>query len=580
MKERWSYATGSTYHRISLRSTAFAGRAETAADARAEPERTVGRDRPEPLGLGAGRMTIVAASRLARGRPRAPDLLLQLLEEGCDVDVAVRRNPCKLAIFCALIGHRRIVPGTPGAGYAPPMRVGISLLTLVPGEVGGAETYARGLCRGLAEVGTLEYTVFTPPAAPGAGEGLPEMPVPEYRVARSMPERALAMALAAARPGRIRRRLEDVDVLHYALTVAVPKVDAPSVVTLFDLQHLDLPELFSRAERAYRRFAYEGSARNADAVVVNSQFVRRSVIERLGVPPERIHTIPLGIDHDRFTPGGPRSASHSSSTRPVRGRTRTTRDSSRPSRSCARSGPSSSSCSPVAATKGGPCRPALSFEATSSARSCVSLYRRAACLVFPSLYEGFGQPPLEAMACGCPVAASNIPAIAEACGDAAALFDPNDAEDIAAVVAGVLDAPARFVRGRPGASATASPGRRRPAGTRPSTARSRPRPSQTLREPTAPARRGTYGRCAPSESGRRAGSPSRPTRRALRSPARGRTRTPRGSSGSARSAASPLASSSDGCAEATTGVPLAIASTTGMPKPSNREGKANAAAPR
>ena len=125
--------------------------------------------------------------------------------------------------------------------------VGISLLTLVPGEVGGSETYARGLCRGLAEVGTLEYTVFTPPAAPGAGEGLREVPVPEYRVARSMRERALAMALAGARPGRIRRRLEDVDVLHYALTVAVPKVDAPSVVTLFDLQHLDLPELFSRA---------------------------------------------------------------------------------------------------------------------------------------------------------------------------------------------------------------------------------------------------------------------------------------------------------------------------------------------
>ena len=49
------------------------------------------------------------------------------------------------------------------------------------------------------------------------------------------------------------------------------------------------------------------------------------------------------------------------------------------------------------------------------------------------------------MACGCPVAASNIPAIAEACGDAAALFDPNDPEDIAAVVAGVLDAPERFV---------------------------------------------------------------------------------------------------------------------------------------
>ena len=74
------------------------------------------------------------------------------------------------------------------------MRVGISLLTLVPGEVGGAETSARGLCRGLAEVGTLDYAAFTPPAAPGAGEGLPEVPVPEYRLARSVPERAFAMA--------------------------------------------------------------------------------------------------------------------------------------------------------------------------------------------------------------------------------------------------------------------------------------------------------------------------------------------------------------------------------------------------
>ena len=87
------------------------GRAEPTANSRAEPERTVGRHRPEPLGLGTGGMAIVAASRLARSSARAPDLLLQLLEEGCDIDVAVRRNPCKLAIFCALIGHRRIVPG-------------------------------------------------------------------------------------------------------------------------------------------------------------------------------------------------------------------------------------------------------------------------------------------------------------------------------------------------------------------------------------------------------------------------------------------------------------------------------------
>ena len=58
--------------------------------------------------------------------------------------------------------------------------------------------------------------------------------------------------------------------------------------------------------------------------------------------------------------------------------------------------------------------------------------RRASSI--PSLYEGFGIPPLEAMACGCPVAASNAGAIPEVCGDAAVLFDPTDVEAMAAAM--------------------------------------------------------------------------------------------------------------------------------------------------
>ncbi|MGZ4385253.1 MAG: glycosyltransferase family 4 protein [Gaiellaceae bacterium] len=69
------------------------------------------------------------------------------------------------------------------------------------------------------------------------------------------------------------------------------------------------------------------------------------------------------------------------------------------------------------------------------------LYRRAACLVFPSLYEGFGQPPLEAMACGCPVACSDIPVLREVCGDAARFFDPKSPEAIAEAVSELLDRP-------------------------------------------------------------------------------------------------------------------------------------------
>ena len=71
----------------------------------------------------------------------------------------------------------------------------------------------------------------------------------------------------------------------------------------------------------------------------------------------------------------------------------------------------------------------------------VSLYRRAAALVFPSRYEGFGLPPLEAMACGCPVACSDAASLPEVCGDAARAFDPDDAAAMAAAVADVLDDP-------------------------------------------------------------------------------------------------------------------------------------------
>jgi glycosyltransferase involved in cell wall biosynthesis len=71
-----------------------------------------------------------------------------------------------------------------------------------------------------------------------------------------------------------------------------------------------------------------------------------------------------------------------------------------------------------------------------------ALYQQATALVFPSLYEGFGLPPLEAMACACPVAASNAAAVPEVCGDAALYFDPASVDQISAAMQRLLDDPA------------------------------------------------------------------------------------------------------------------------------------------
>jgi glycosyltransferase involved in cell wall biosynthesis len=79
----------------------------------------------------------------------------------------------------------------------------------------------------------------------------------------------------------------------------------------------------------------------------------------------------------------------------------------------------------------GPLPEGVETRGLVSLEELVSLYRRAACLVFPSRYEGFGLPPLEAMACGCPVAAANAGAIPEVCGNAAVYFDPGDPAAIA-----------------------------------------------------------------------------------------------------------------------------------------------------
>jgi hypothetical protein len=107
-----------------------------------------------------------------------------------------------------------------------PLRVGISLLTLAPGDLGGSETYARQLLRALRSVGTLDYDAFVPRSASDAAEGIRAVSVRELPFARRGPPRIPAMSVAGRMSRELRSRLRDVDVVHYPLTVAVPRTRA------------------------------------------------------------------------------------------------------------------------------------------------------------------------------------------------------------------------------------------------------------------------------------------------------------------------------------------------------------------
>jgi glycosyltransferase involved in cell wall biosynthesis len=314
------------------------------------------------------------------------------------------------------------------------VRVGISLLTLSPGDHGGSETYARQLVRALSRVGTLEYAVLVPARAKDAAEGLPAIEVKDPPVGKRGPLRIAAMALQARRTKGIGDQLSTLDVVHYPLTVPSPRAQVPTVVTLHDVQHRDMPEFFGPARRSFRRLAYDRAARSAAAVIVTSEFVRDRARDALALDASRIHVVPHAIDHAVFRPGDEerepiilypaRGWPHKNHARLFQafGALHETRPQLR-----------------LVLTGGGlerlePLPEGVENLGAVPATQLASLYRRAACLVYPSLYEGFGFPPLEAMACGCPVAASTAGAIPEVCGDAAILFDPNDVDAMAAAM--------------------------------------------------------------------------------------------------------------------------------------------------
>lgn len=212
----------------------------------------------------------------------------------------------------------------------------------------------------------------------------------------------------------------------------------PFVFSIHDLIHLRFPEASSPVRRAYYRLIVLPASRRAFRVITGSEYSRGTILDWTGLPPERVVAVGYGVSGDfapggaRYEPGYPyflyvgRREPHKNIPRLVEGFA-----ASRASAAIRLlfTGSPERRIEELAARHR--VRGAIHFTGTLSDPDLAACYRGAVALAFPSLYEGFGLPIIEAMACGVPVLASNVTAIPEVAADAALLVDPTSTQAIA-----------------------------------------------------------------------------------------------------------------------------------------------------
>jgi glycosyltransferase involved in cell wall biosynthesis len=216
------------------------------------------------------------------------------------------------------------------------------------------------------------------------------------------------------------------------------------VTTVHDVLDKIHPEVFSRGERAYRRVVYGWTARLSRLIIVPSEHSKEVFVERAGFDPARIRVIPLGVNQERYRPGAePREPfllypadnwPHKNHSRLLEAFARVRE--ARPELRLVLVG---------ARLEGIAAAPGVEARGYVSQDELARLYRTATALVFPSLHETFGLPPLEAMASGCPVVVSRAGSLPEICGDAARYFDPRSTEEMVEAILDVVDRPAELV---------------------------------------------------------------------------------------------------------------------------------------
>ncbi len=337
------------------------------------------------------------------------------------------------------------------------MKIGLNLVFLVPEETGGMEVAARELIPALlraAPPGT-SFTAFVNREAAAAKDGpwdelLPAVTVPVRARRRHewvLGEQTLLPALAARR---------GVELMHSLASTAPLWGRYRKVVTIHDLIYARFPDAHSGLRDRGLRVLVPAAARRSDRVVADSASTRDDIVELIGIAPERVDVVPLGLGAVRrgaaADPDEVR-ARLDLGERPVL----LSLSAKRPHKNL---GALIDALALIASER----RPVLvlpgyatwherelreraaaagvladvRFPEWLSAPELEGLWGLARAFVFPSLYEGFGLPVLEAMARGVPVACSNSSSLPEVAGDAALLFDPRDVAGIAAALERVL----------------------------------------------------------------------------------------------------------------------------------------------
>ena len=252
------------------------------------------------------------------------------------------------------------------------------------------------------------------------------------------------------------------DLFHSPDFTLPPVLRARTILTIHDLSFIRVPECAEPSLRAYLLQAVPASVRRADVVLADSECTRADLIELLGADPDRVEVVYAGVGQhfQRVSDGGLLRAVRMRYNLPERfilgvGTLQPRKNFQRLVKAYAMArGHIHSEIKLVIAGASGwmyegifrsveelGLRDAVCFPGYVADDDLPALYSMADLFVFPSLYEGFGMPPLEAMACGTPVVASNVSSLPEVVGDAALMVDPLDVAALADAMGRLLTDP-------------------------------------------------------------------------------------------------------------------------------------------